>query len=81
MADMNEIEWETKTEPAQGAVPRLARIKDGWSAHGPGWAVHGVTAEDATSKYREMETLLAQIAKRPYWRERQTEAQSPTKDD
>lgn len=81
IADMSETEWETKSEQERGSVPRLVRIKDGWAAHGPGWAVHGATAEDATSKYHEMETLLARIAQRPYWRELQVVAQLPTSDE
>ena len=61
------------TQPLQTATvqyPRLEQIRGGWAAHGNGWAVHGSTPEEATARYREMEALLAEMAQRPYWRER-----------
>lgn len=66
------------TQPGQTATlastnvryPQLAQIRGGWAAHGNGWAVHGSTPEEATDRYHEMEVLLAEMAQRPYWRDR-----------
>lgn len=50
--------------------PVLKPIKNGWAAHGDGWAVHGHTREEAIEKFREAERLHKEIDSRPLWFER-----------
>lgn len=50
--------------------PSLTPIKDGWAAHGPGWAVHGRTREEAIEKFREAERRHQEIDARSFWFER-----------
>lgn len=48
--------------------PRLMKIKSGWAAVGQGWAVHGLTEEDARREFAEAERRHAEIDKRsPYY--------------
>lgn len=45
--------------------PKLRRIKNGWSAHGDGWAVHAPTEQEALERFRDAEERHAAIASRP----------------
>ncbi len=58
--------------------PLLVPVKNGWAAHGLGWAVHAPTEEEAIQKYREREALYAEVDARPYWNEKSaSEHQNP----
>lgn len=50
--------------------PALTRIKNGWAAHGDGWAVHAPTPEEAMQKFLEAEQRHREIDKLPFWYER-----------
>ncbi len=50
--------------------PDLAPIKNGWAAHGDGWAVHAPTPEEAIQKFLEAEQRHREIDKLPFWYER-----------
>jgi hypothetical protein len=50
--------------------PELTPIKNGWAAHGDGWAVHGLTPEEAIQKFLEAEQRHREIDKLPFWYER-----------
>lgn len=54
MVDQDEGRLRVKLEP----------IKAGWAARGDGWAVHGVTREEAERKYREAVARHEAIAAR-----------------
>jgi endonuclease YncB( thermonuclease family) len=57
----------------------LTPIKNGWAAHGDGWAVHASTPEEAIQKFLEAEQRHKEIDKLPFWYE-QFNAQLPHKD-
>lgn len=50
--------------------PTLTPIKNGWAAHGDGWAIHASTREEAIQKFREAEHRHQEIDKLPFWYER-----------
>jgi hypothetical protein len=50
-------------------VPILTPIKHGWSAHGDGWAVHGLTPEEAVQKFLNAEQRHKEIDDLPFWYE------------
>ena len=50
--------------------PALTPIKNGWAAHGDGWAVHAPTPEEAIQKFLEAEERHREIDKLPFWFER-----------
>jgi hypothetical protein len=45
--------------------PLFSPIKNGWAARGKGWAVHGVSQEEALQKFREAEQKHREIDARP----------------
>ena len=45
--------------------PRVEPIKGGWAARGDGWAVHGVTREEALLRFQEAKRRHKLIEKRP----------------
>lgn len=47
--------------------PALTPIKNGWAAHGDGWAVHASTAEEAVQKFLEAEQRHREIDDLPFW--------------
>lgn len=47
----------------------LTKIKNGWAAHGDGWAVHAATKEEAIQKYCVAEIRHQEIDKLPFWYE------------
>ena len=49
--------------------PALTPIKNGWAAHGDGWAVHALTPEEAIQKFIEAEQRHSEIDKLPFWYE------------
>jgi len=57
----------------------LTPIKNGWAAHGDGWAVHAPTPEEAIQKFLEAEQRHREIDKLPFWYER-FDAQLPNED-
>lgn len=59
--------------------PDLTPIKNGWAAHGNGWAVHAATPEEAIQKFLEAERRHREIDNLPFWHER-FDAQLPDKD-
>lgn len=50
--------------------PALTPIKNGWAAHGDGWAVHAPTPEEAIQKFLEAEQRHKEIDELPFWYER-----------
>ena len=59
--------------------PALTPIKNGWAAHGDGWAVHAPTPEEAIQKFLEAVQRHREIDKLPFWYER-FDAKFPNKD-
>lgn len=51
--------------------PTLTPIKNGWAAHGDGWAVHALTPEEAIQKFLKAEKKHKEIDKLPFWHEQQ----------
>ncbi len=49
--------------------PRLVKIKGGWAAHGEGWAVHGVTKQEALRLFEEAQKRHLAMAGRPMFYE------------
>lgn len=47
----------------------LTKIKNGWAAHGDGWAVHAPSKEEAIQKFRVAEIRHQEIDKLPFWYE------------
>lgn len=60
---------EVTDQRAAAEEPRLRQIKGGWAASGRGWAVHGVTQEEAVQKFQTAIERHTVIAARPYWYE------------
>ncbi len=50
--------------------PALTPIKNGWAAHGDGWAVHAPTPEEAIQKFIEAEQRHREIDMLPFWYQR-----------
>lgn len=50
--------------------PALTPIINGWAAHGDGWAVHALTAEEAIQKFLEADQRHREIDRLPFWYER-----------
>lgn len=44
--------------------PMLLPIKNGWSAHGIGWAVHSSTKDEAVEKYWKRVALYREVDRR-----------------
>lgn len=57
-------------DDTEALEPELRPVKGGWAASGHGWAVHGKTPDDATTRFREAKRLHRLIDSRPYWYER-----------
>jgi len=66
-------------EPKETREPVLVPIYNGWSAHGDGWAVHGVTREEAIRNYWVTEERHREILGMPPWY-KQIEAQAECTD-
>ncbi len=64
------ITEEATTQYNEANNPDLAPIKNGWAAHGDGWAVHAPTPEEAIQKFLEAEQRHREIDKLPFWYER-----------
>lgn len=58
--------------------PDLTPVKNGWAAHGDGWAVHAATPEEAVQKFLAAEQRNREIDNLPFWYER-FDAQLPDK--
>jgi hypothetical protein len=50
--------------------PALTPIKNGWAAHGDGWAVHAPTPEEAIQKFLAAQEKHREIDKLPFWYQR-----------
>ena len=50
----------------------LEEIKNGWAAHGDGWAVHAPTRDEAILRFAEAERRHERIAKQPPFYEQET---------
>ncbi len=46
--------------------PDLSEIKNGWAARWDGWAVFGVTQEEALQKFHEAVALREKISRQPF---------------
>ena len=59
----------TKVLTREAEKPTLRPIKNGWAASGRGWAVHGVTQEEALDNFSRADQQHREIEARPYWYE------------